>query len=197
MESIIKKLSGWKAKALSFAGRLQFLRDANLSKAKFHFNVSANSNVALFWDHWVKDSCIKEIDVLQPLLSVFPVNERINVIMNGFAWDLPEHLPLAVRNYLSGIPIFSADRDTIYWDDVKACWHKKFRDFFHIHDVNVNWWEFVWHKRYILRYSSYSWMALSGGLKTADSLLARNISVDPICALCHSHAESINHLFFE
>ncbi|KAI0496707.1 hypothetical protein KFK09_023031 [Dendrobium nobile] len=172
-------------------------RDANLAKAKFHFIVSVNSNAALFWDHWVKDSCIKEIDVLQPLLSVFPVNERINVIMNGYAWVLPEHLPLAVRDYLSHIPIFSADRDTIYWDDVKACWHKNFRDYFHIHDVNVNWWEFVWHKHYILRYSSYSWMALSGGLKTADSLLARNISVDPICALCHSHAESINHLFFE
>ncbi|PKU71829.1 hypothetical protein MA16_Dca008358 [Dendrobium catenatum] len=40
-------------------------------------------------------------------------------------------------------------------------------------------------------------MAISGGLKTADSLLAKGIIVDPNCALCHCYAESVSHLFFE
>ncbi|PKU85442.1 hypothetical protein MA16_Dca003181 [Dendrobium catenatum] len=40
-------------------------------------------------------------------------------------------------------------------------------------------------------------MAIMGGLKTADTLAARGISVNSSCALCHSHAETVSHLFFE
>ncbi|PKU83590.1 hypothetical protein MA16_Dca008277 [Dendrobium catenatum] len=40
-------------------------------------------------------------------------------------------------------------------------------------------------------------MAISGGLKTADALIARGINVDPKCSLCHCYAETVSHLFFE
>ncbi|PKU66669.1 hypothetical protein MA16_Dca025137 [Dendrobium catenatum] len=40
-------------------------------------------------------------------------------------------------------------------------------------------------------------MAIMGGLKTADSLAARGISMNDTCALCHSYAETVSHLFFE
>ncbi|XP_028554526.1 uncharacterized protein LOC114580614 [Dendrobium catenatum] len=90
-------------------------RDAIKAKAKFHFNVNVNSNVSLFWDHWVNDLCIKDIAALLPLLNVVPVNERVNVILDGDAWALPELLPIAVLDTLSAIPIVSASRNSIYW----------------------------------------------------------------------------------
>ncbi|KAL0928336.1 hypothetical protein M5K25_000211 [Dendrobium thyrsiflorum] len=54
-----------------------------------------------------------------------------------------------------------------------------------------------WHSKYALRYACYTWLALVGGMKTADVLLKRNIVVPSTCSLCNAHPESISHLFFE
>ncbi|PKU84771.1 hypothetical protein MA16_Dca008181 [Dendrobium catenatum] len=40
-------------------------------------------------------------------------------------------------------------------------------------------------------------MTLKGGLKTADCLISRGISVSNTCALCHYYDENISHIFFE
>ncbi|PKU84241.1 hypothetical protein MA16_Dca002753 [Dendrobium catenatum] len=55
----------------------------------------------------------------------------------------------------------------------------------------------VWHKRHSLKYSVFVWLAIRGGLKTADALLIRNIQVPKTCNLCNEHDESVSHLFFE
>ncbi|PKU88102.1 hypothetical protein MA16_Dca020073 [Dendrobium catenatum] len=55
----------------------------------------------------------------------------------------------------------------------------------------------VWEKRHILKHSVFVWLAIVGGLKTTDTLLVRNISMPGTCSLCHSHNESVSHLFFE
>ncbi|KAL0911225.1 hypothetical protein M5K25_019348 [Dendrobium thyrsiflorum] len=56
---------------------------------------------------------------------------------------------------------------------------------------------YVWHKRYALRFSSYAWLAFKCGLKTADQLARRGIPVNTNCTLCAQAAESHSHLFFE
>ncbi|KAL0927271.1 hypothetical protein M5K25_001434 [Dendrobium thyrsiflorum] len=56
----------------------------------------------------------------------------------------------------------------------------------------------VWHKKKSLRFSIYTWLALIGGLKTADVLIKRNIAVPQLgCAMCHGSLETATHLFFE
>ncbi|KAI0491568.1 hypothetical protein KFK09_025828 [Dendrobium nobile] len=46
-------------------------------------------------------------------------------------------------------------------------------------------------------FSSYGWLALKNGLKTADHLLKRGILVNSMCAFCHDYGETHSHLFFE
>ncbi|PKU66581.1 hypothetical protein MA16_Dca006909 [Dendrobium catenatum] len=55
----------------------------------------------------------------------------------------------------------------------------------------------VWHKWHSdsLKHSIFVWLALRGGLKTADALLLRNIQVPKTCSLCNEHEESVSHLF--
>ncbi|PKU79650.1 hypothetical protein MA16_Dca019163 [Dendrobium catenatum] len=55
----------------------------------------------------------------------------------------------------------------------------------------------IWHKKHVLKHSVFVWLALIGGLKTADALLMRNIQVSGTCSLCLEHAETVSHLFFE
>ncbi|KAL0911904.1 hypothetical protein M5K25_017840 [Dendrobium thyrsiflorum] len=46
-------------------------------------------------------------------------------------------------------------------------------------------------------YSCYTWLALNGGLKTADELIKRNIGVNSLCSLCFTFNETAPHLLFE
>ncbi|XP_028547594.1 uncharacterized protein LOC114578528 [Dendrobium catenatum] len=48
---------------------------------------------------------------------------------------------------------------------------------------------------HILKHTVFVWLALAGGLKTADALLTRQIHVPLCCSLCNSHEESVSHLF--
>ncbi|KAL0909837.1 hypothetical protein M5K25_020737 [Dendrobium thyrsiflorum] len=79
--------------------------------------------------------------------------------------------------------------------------HSKFKDFydgFFDRELDIEWYHYVWHKKKCLRYSVFTWLAFNGGLKTVDALARRNISVsDPVCPLCRSDQETLNHIFFE
>ncbi|XP_020695245.1 uncharacterized protein LOC110108792 [Dendrobium catenatum] len=152
-------------------------KDALLAKQNFHFTVSSTSKFSLYWDHWCKDYTLKEIRDAQPLLSSFPVNESIAVIINGVHWSLPAAMRAFVHSVFSAINIKEGSLDNLYWGDGKNCKHKHYREFYFNDYPNVTWWKFVWHKKYVIRFSSFCWMAIKGGLKTADSLFARGIEV--------------------
>ncbi|KAL0913383.1 hypothetical protein M5K25_016841 [Dendrobium thyrsiflorum] len=63
--------------------------------------------------------------------------------------------------------------------------------------ADCQWANSVWHRKSVLRYSVFGWLALVGGLKTAVELSRRNIQVDLECVFCHNAPESISHLFFD
>ncbi|XP_028552488.1 uncharacterized protein LOC110114420, partial [Dendrobium catenatum] len=63
--------------------------------------------------------------------------------------------------------------------------------------VPEEWHKHIWYKRFSLRFSTYSWLALVGGLKTVVALASRNISVSRLCTLFDSYPESSIHLFFQ
>ncbi|KAI0513745.1 hypothetical protein KFK09_009775 [Dendrobium nobile] len=61
-----------------------------------------------------------------------------------------------------------------------------------------SWANLIWHKKHVLRYSAYAWLALVGGLKIADALNGHNIPTDlALFFFCHSHNEGVSHMFFE
>ncbi|PKU83287.1 hypothetical protein MA16_Dca006688 [Dendrobium catenatum] len=48
-----------------------------------------------------------------------------------------------------------------------------------------------------MRYSSYTWLAINEGLKSAENLALRGILITPACYLCQNEDESSSHMFFQ
>ncbi|KAI0510576.1 hypothetical protein KFK09_011181 [Dendrobium nobile] len=92
----------------------QVCSDANSAKDCFHFKVTAFSKFALYWDHWYKDKCLREVADFTSFLSSFPVNDSISVILEGENWKLPSSLPHAVHKAFSDIVIAPGSHENIY-----------------------------------------------------------------------------------
>ncbi|XP_028553737.1 uncharacterized protein LOC110110121 [Dendrobium catenatum] len=60
----------------------------------------------------------------------------------------------------------------------------------------VQWSNFIWFKHHVTRFSIFTWMAFRNGIKTADVLISRGISVAPECIFCKDERETLNHLLF-
>ncbi|PKU64609.1 hypothetical protein MA16_Dca015870 [Dendrobium catenatum] len=60
-----------------------------------------------------------------------------------------------------------------------------------------DWHKMVWHKRHSIKHSVFTWLALMGGLKTANALQMRNIPAPKTCSLCNAQDETVAHLYFE
>lgn len=58
------------------------------------------------------------------------------------------------------------------------------------------WRKLVWHKLLVPRYSFILWMALQGGIRTADILRNYGLEINPICRLYKLHTETFDHVYF-
>ncbi|KAL0909744.1 hypothetical protein M5K25_020640 [Dendrobium thyrsiflorum] len=85
----------------------------------------------------------------------------------------------------------------IGWKDNKRITFSSFINYYFREEVPFCWHNLIWHKHHALKYSCYTWLALNGGLKTADELIKRNIGVNSLCSLCFTFNETIPHLLFE
>ncbi|KAL0916814.1 hypothetical protein M5K25_014354 [Dendrobium thyrsiflorum] len=140
-------------------------------KHNFSFSINADSPASIVWDHWCSGT---------QLSSILPDISISN-------WNAPSSLGGNLANFLSSVPISSAQIPHVIW-----------KDQLHPKDLDVEWHHYMWHKKKCLRYSVFTWLAFKGGLKTVDILARRNISVpDPVCPLCRSDLESLNHIFFD
>ncbi|KAL0922736.1 hypothetical protein M5K25_006750 [Dendrobium thyrsiflorum] len=112
-------------------------------------------------------------------------------------WNLPRDMPVSLQEKISRIKIYESHSPCLIWDSkFKASFSDFIKDFYNSMP-EISWANMLWHHKYALRYSSFTWLSLVGGLKTADALLKRNIVVNPVCSLCNSHIENASHLFFE
>ncbi|KAI0494109.1 hypothetical protein KFK09_024240 [Dendrobium nobile] len=123
-------------------------------KGQVTLNVgNENCLISMFWDPWFKD-----------------------FIKDGI-WDIPDHWGFSAANLIKKVIVLDAPYQPISWmGSEKACF-KTFYLYYHRDLQSVFWHPYIWHKRYALCYSSYTWMAISGGLKTAEALAIRNIEV--------------------
>ncbi|KAL0928596.1 hypothetical protein M5K25_000499 [Dendrobium thyrsiflorum] len=197
-----KYVSPWKPPSTKSSPFWKYLcKVACVGKNNFNFFISNNTPISLFWDHWINGKALHEIldSSLYPNLlhNLFPINAKISVILSDNGWVLPPGISSSLMHTIYGIPVLPDNNGCLLWGNVMVNKFSSYYNFIYRDDYLVNWHHYIWHKHFALRYSSFCWMAVLGGLKTADVLRARGISVDSSCSFCHSSDESINHIFFE
>ncbi|KAL0908441.1 hypothetical protein M5K25_022936 [Dendrobium thyrsiflorum] len=133
---------------------------------------------------------------------------HLAIALEGFEGihDLgPKFFPLIVASSIcpdtingpNGLPICPDTSNTLVWNNSSDRVFGQYIMHFYNDLAPCSWHSWIWHKNYALRYSSFAWICLVGGLKTTDALSHRNIYVDPCCSLCHGSVESSSHIFFE
>ncbi|KAL0905080.1 hypothetical protein M5K25_027256 [Dendrobium thyrsiflorum] len=144
------------------------------------------------WDPWCHGMAVNEL-----LHPSFACGLNVADCITEGVWSLPSHLEQSQLDRIYAVPILHSPNPNLCWiGPGKLCFNSFYLHFYSEHP-KVPWFKFVWHRRYALRYSSFVWMAILEGLKTADILARRNILIPPLCPLCQMENESISHCFFQ
>ncbi|XP_020698290.2 uncharacterized protein LOC110110968 [Dendrobium catenatum] len=160
------------------------------NKLKGHLNITVNvdncSKISFYWDPWLNGTSLADIvpfssELLGP----------ISMFWNSL-WAVPEFLPLEVRHSIFATSVRENSCGSITWIGTEKPNFKVFRLNYFEGRQKVNWHHFIWHKRAALRFSSYSWLLIRGGLKLADILARRNIFIDANCPLCRLVVGSVD-----
>ncbi|XP_020684260.2 uncharacterized protein LOC110100887 [Dendrobium catenatum] len=189
-----KFISPWKT-APSMASK--FWKSICLTAAKIQGNIqfhiaSHDCKFSFFWDPWCNASAVA---TFRPP-STSPYLEVMECIHDG-SWLIPSYLDQSIYGFILNIPISDNPPAPISWrGNFKPCF-KAFVMHFYEDRHKVSWYTFVWHRNYALRFSSFVWLAMVDGLKTADVLAKRNIFIPSLCPFCRASEESISHLFFQ
>ncbi|KAI0519488.1 hypothetical protein KFK09_006936 [Dendrobium nobile] len=157
-------------------------------KMKFKFVITPNAPISMRWDHWCSNSTLADYVGGASLdCFTFPYLKNYISNLNGV---FSNNTPQILKNAVCSFQILESDGACFLWKD---CAHPKFRDFvkdFYSDLSDSNWYNFIWHKKNMLKHSVYVWLAMVGGLKTQDALRLRKIHVPVNCSLCHSAPES-------
>ncbi|XP_028554340.1 uncharacterized protein LOC110105262 [Dendrobium catenatum] len=164
-------------------------------KMNFSFVINPDAPIALHWDHWCNNLSFIELggDITLDLFN----SQFLSSLILGHNWNLPSSVPSNLADLICSNPITNVDGPCLIWNNCSKVYHKDFIEDFYKDLTDCNWFEFIWFKKKILKHSVYAWLALVGGLRTADALRLRNISISEDCLLCFHGQESVNHLFFE
>ncbi|KAL0906030.1 hypothetical protein M5K25_024490 [Dendrobium thyrsiflorum] len=136
-------------------------------------------------------------DDLKFLYAKICARQAGNKAVFNMGWNLPSNIHNNFTSKISELPIFPETHKTLTWNNCPVTAFGQYISHFYIDLVNCSWYDCIWHKNYAIRYASFAWSCIIGGLKTAAALSHRNIYVDPTCSLCNGSVESSSHLFFE
>lgn len=176
----------------------------NLSKVAkttqncFQLRVHSNCHLSLLWDPWCFGTAIRSFwnDTMDNCLLDSLNNMMVSDIICNGNWLVPANWPSLLQNKTKSVPLWNCITGSL-WNNVEKVSNKLFlKEFFKTYHI-VNWHNLIWHKRSAIKFSSYGWLAVKKGLKTADLLLKRGIMVNSNCVLCQDGLESHSHLFFE
>ncbi|KAL0918711.1 hypothetical protein M5K25_010734 [Dendrobium thyrsiflorum] len=159
--------------------------------------IHSTCSYSLLWDPWCKGKSIMEITPPPDANSISRTYmdwQVKNVIEHG-NWLIPFDFNQNIVAEIIQIPITDAATGCL-WFNTTSPNSKAYRMQYYSNLSEVSWYKYVWHKRYALRFSAYAWLAFKTGLKTADQLIRRGISVEAKCKFC-AETETHSHLFFE
>ncbi|XP_028550234.1 uncharacterized protein LOC110098703, partial [Dendrobium catenatum] len=173
----------------------QICKTALEAKQQFSFTITRNAPISLLWDHWCHHLPLHDYlgDAYVGDISDCCISELIS---GGF-WDFPVHFPTLLQQACLSVNIAEHEGPCLLWKNKCQAKFNQYMEEFYTDMPDCNWYKLIWHKKHILKHSVFVWQGLMGGLKTADALFIRHIQVPATCNLCHSHDESISHLFFE
>ncbi|KAL0921417.1 hypothetical protein M5K25_008484 [Dendrobium thyrsiflorum] len=160
--------------------------------------IHPSCSFSLLWDPWYNGKSIMEImssSSGEPIPRIFSDRQVKSIIVNG-CWLIPTIFGIDVMTAIKSVPI-SVSNIGCLWLGSDCPTTPAFKMQFLSNLNAVNWYKYVWHKRYALRYSAYSWLAFKSGFKIADLLARCSIPVDTTCKFCSKEAETHTHLFFE
>ncbi|PKU86009.1 Putative ribonuclease H protein [Dendrobium catenatum] len=161
-------------------------------KDKLNFHViNENCTLSMLWDPWCHGNSGLGAALSSRLIGVVG-----DFIIDG-CWSLPSQLDPSVYTSITSTPILVHPHPQVSWNGMNLPSFKVFLMEFYSELNIVPWFKFVWHSHYALKYASFTWLAMLGGLKTADVLAKRNIFLPPACPLCRNEDESIVHCFFQ
>lgn len=118
-----------------------------------------------------------------------------SVIRNG-QWVVSssnDYRAVQIRSLLDSVNI--GGRDAVLWSNdlvvnLRTIWESIRR-----RGTSQPWIPLVWNKFHIPSCSFISWLACRNRLSTKDRMIDIALAVDPVCCLCRSSAESVEHLF--
>ncbi|GJU27805.1 hypothetical protein Tco_1166426 [Tanacetum coccineum] len=128
-----------------------------------------------------------------------------DLLLEGIRWQ--------GANFIAQIPISRTHtNDRIIWHydakgnyTVKSGYRQalKWRNF-SVNEVassssfpNPGFWKKVWNMKVMPKIKTFWWRACSNALATRENLYKRKCSLSPLCQICNSQVETIEHVFFE
>ncbi|KAL0923402.1 hypothetical protein M5K25_007458 [Dendrobium thyrsiflorum] len=139
------------------------------------FNITTQSKIAFLWDPWVGGSSINNLCSSSNLTEIIPQHSKISDFILDGDWSLPDVLNPTILPYLQNILLEHDPINSIGWKDHKRICFSSFILYYFREEIPFCWHKLIWHKHHALKYSCYTWLALNGGLKTADELIKRSI----------------------
>ncbi|XP_020675220.2 uncharacterized protein LOC110094341 [Dendrobium catenatum] len=170
---------------------------ANSILSSIKFNTTPYSTLSFLCDPWCYGQSIAER--LKDFNLEIPSGHSsltISSFITNDIWNLPSYIPFNLADVIHSVPICYGLDDCCWAKSEKPSFKNFLKDYYVGPDV-VSWYKYVWHRSFAMRFLLYSWFVFKKGLKKADALLARSISVNPLCIFCKAERETQNHLFFE
>ncbi|KAI0522403.1 hypothetical protein KFK09_004782 [Dendrobium nobile] len=168
---------------------------ASQCKKCFQFEIYQNSPISLEWEYWCFNTTLENYSGTDEP-NILPDIMLLELI-SGDCWELPAVIPPLLRLIFEKVNIFAGAGPSFLWRKGNCFKFKHYIHEFYNELPNCYWSSLLWHKKHILKHSVFGWLALVGGLKTADALRIRQISIPSKCSLCYLSDESVGHLFFE
>lgn len=161
------------------------LKERDILKASFNFQIGNGSTTRLWLDPWLHGS---------KLSDRYPNLFAATTSPNNTIWeskDINENRTVVDLN-INFINLVPLDFIISLVDDINSLY--KLMNFHGISDPSA---DFVWHKSCPEGIFVMNWLASNRRLPTKDHLVARGTQVDPRCPLCNIEDQTLNHILFE
>lgn len=170
-----------------------------LASEYIRYYVGRDSNFFIWHDPWVGNSPL----ITQYRLDIVSIAEsqssaKLRDFLHDNSRDLPRsnHVDMMdLRRKIGSILIHH--QDSISWDGLQAFKVQHSSIWCSIRDRGPPspWYGIVWNQCALPKCSFTLWLALKNRLLTKDRMLAFGMNVDPVCLLCNTDNESVQHLF--
>ncbi|XP_010520997.1 PREDICTED: uncharacterized protein LOC104799997, partial [Tarenaya hassleriana] len=174
----------------------------------FHRKQVGNGSDTWFWyDHWLSlGPLIAVSGGSGPSLAHIPKSAKVIDATSGNHWNLSPARGAGLETIQATLittdpPHPEKGEDLNLWRDHRGQFKASFSSSttwkqLRTPKQKVLWYDLIWFKLAIPRYSIVQWQAITHRLPTKDRLRGWGLQVDSACVLCNADQESHPHLFF-